>query len=137
MRRLHPRGRVSWGVVVDADGAMLGPDCVLVRRTPGGFRCLAPGEARALQAAMLGPGPDPDWLFEPSRRIAQALAAGETALAQIYGAVHPARRPRWGRPGASAQRAAPASPRPHPTAPGSGRAAPANRETSTATTRAA
>jgi len=34
MRRLHPRGRESRGVAVDADGAMLGPDCVLVRRTP-------------------------------------------------------------------------------------------------------
>jgi hypothetical protein len=34
---------------------------------------------------MLGPGDDPDWLFEQSQRIAQALAKGEIALAQIYG----------------------------------------------------
>jgi hypothetical protein len=38
MRRLHPRGRESRGVVVGAEGAMLGADRVLVRRTPGGFR---------------------------------------------------------------------------------------------------
>src|SRR5713226_10669948 len=85
MRRLHPRGRESRGIIVDAAGAMLGPDCVLVRRSSGGFRCIAPGEARAIQAAVLGPGHDPDWLFEQSRRIARALVAGETALAQIYG----------------------------------------------------
>ena len=84
-RRLHPRGRESRGIVVDADGAMLGPDCVLVRRTPAGFRCVVPSEARAIQAAVLGPRHDPDWLFEQSRRIARALVAGETALAQIYG----------------------------------------------------
>src|SRR5713226_3286548 len=85
MRRLHPRGRESRGIIVDAAGAMLGPDCVLVRRSSGGFRCIAPGEARAIQALVLGPGHDPDWLFEQSRRIARALVAGETALAQIYG----------------------------------------------------
>jgi hypothetical protein len=85
MRRLHPRGRESRGITVDADGAMLGPDCVLVCRTPKGFRCIAPHEARAIQAIVLGPGDDPDWLFEQSRRVARGLAAGETALAQIYG----------------------------------------------------
>src|SRR6266849_528580 len=85
MRRLHPRGRESRGIVLDAHGAMLGPDCTLVRRTPAGFRCVAPSEARAIQALVLGPGHDPDWLFEQSRRIARALGAGETALAQIYG----------------------------------------------------
>jgi len=85
MRRLHPRGRASRGIAVDAEGAMLGPDCVLVRRTPAGFRCVAPSEARTIQAAVFNPGYDRDWLFEQSRRIAHALAAGEIALAQIYG----------------------------------------------------
>src|SRR6266852_6026918 len=84
-RRLHPRGRESRGIVVDADGAMLGPDCTLVRRTSGGFRCISPGETRAIQAAVLGPGHDPDWLFEQTGCIAQSLAQGEIALAQIYG----------------------------------------------------
>jgi hypothetical protein len=85
MQRLHPSAPESHGIVVDADGAMLGPDCVLVRRTPGGFRCIAPHEARGIQAAVLGPDHDPDWLFEQSHQIAQALATGEIALAQIYG----------------------------------------------------
>ncbi len=85
MRRLYPRGRDSRGGVVDADGAMLGPDCILVRHDPGAYRCLAPAEAAAIQAAILGPGHPPDWLFQQSRRIAAALDQGEVALAQIYG----------------------------------------------------
>jgi hypothetical protein len=85
MRRLHERGRDSRGIAVDRDGSMLGPDCVLVRRTPSGFRCLSPDEAHAIQAATLGPGCEPGWLFDQARRIADALAAGETALAQIHG----------------------------------------------------
>ena len=85
MRQLHLRGRASRGVAVDADGAMLGPDCVLVGRTPEGVRCLTSLEARAIQAAVLGQLDDPDWLFEQSRRIADALGRGEIALAQIYG----------------------------------------------------
>jgi len=79
MRRLHERGRDS------RDGAMLGPECVLVRRTVSGFRCLAPGEAAAIQAPTLGPRCEPGWLFDQARRIADALAAGEIALAQIHG----------------------------------------------------
>jgi hypothetical protein len=85
LRRLHPRGPSSRGVAVDVAGALLGPDCVLVRRTPQGFRCVAPGEARAIQAAALSCLADPDWLFEQCQRIAGSLAKGETALAQIYG----------------------------------------------------
>lgn len=85
MRRLHPRGPDSRGVAVDADGAMLGPDCVLVRRTPTGFRTVAPGEAAAVQAAILEPDTEPGWLFDQAGRIADALANGEIALAQIYG----------------------------------------------------
>ena len=64
---------------------MLGPDCVLVRRSTSGFRCLGAGEARAIQAAILGNGHDPEWLFEQCGRIAEALASGEIALAQING----------------------------------------------------
>jgi hypothetical protein len=85
MRRLHPRGAAARGIVVDADGAMLGPDCVLVRRTPRGCRVLPPDAARVLQAALLGERADPDWLFDQCLRIAGALDRGEAALARIYG----------------------------------------------------
>jgi hypothetical protein len=54
MRRLDSRGPASRGVVVDAEGAMLGPDCVLVRRTAAGYRCLHPAEAAAIQKAAFG-----------------------------------------------------------------------------------
>lgn len=85
MRRLHPRGPDCRRIAVDADGATLGPDCMLVRRTPAGFRCLDPAAADALQKAALGFGPEPDWLFEQCRRIAEALVKGDVALAQIDG----------------------------------------------------
>jgi hypothetical protein len=85
MRRLHPRGRACRGIAVDANGAALGPDCVLVRRTPAGFRCLDGAAANILQKTALGLGHEPGWLFDQCRRIAEALAKGEVALAQIYG----------------------------------------------------
>jgi hypothetical protein len=85
MRRLHSRGSDCRGIAVDSDGATLGPDCVLVRRTPAGFRCLDPAAADVFQKAAFGFGTEPDWLFEQCRRIAEALAKGEVALAQIHG----------------------------------------------------
>jgi|SRR5579884_2196918 len=86
MRRLDARGSASRGVVVDAEGAMLGPDCVLVRRTAAGYRCVRPEEAAAIQKALLGAqGDDSDRLFVLSQGIAKALNEGELALAQIYG----------------------------------------------------
>jgi hypothetical protein len=54
MRRLHLRGRDCRGIAVDAEGATLGPDWVLVRRTPAGFRCLDPAAADALQKTVHG-----------------------------------------------------------------------------------
>jgi hypothetical protein len=86
MRRLDARGSASRGVVVDAEGAMLGPDCVLVRRTAAGYRCLHPAEAAAIQKALFGAEEgDTSRLFVLSRGIAKALNDGERALAQIYG----------------------------------------------------
>jgi hypothetical protein len=85
LRRLHSRGPTSRGVVVDAQGAMLGPECVLVCRTATGYRYLSRDDAKAIQA-LLGIECDRrDWLFEQCRRIAKALDNGELALAQIYG----------------------------------------------------
>lgn len=85
MRRLHPRGPANPGLAVDAKGAMLGPDCILVRRTAAGYRCLSHEEAATLQGFLLGEGRAPDWLFEQCRRIAKALDRCEIALAQILG----------------------------------------------------
>jgi hypothetical protein len=85
MRRLHPRGGANRGICVDAEGAMLGPDCVVVRLTARGFRGIERDHAAALQKCVLDTGREPDWLFHQSRRIAEALHNGEIALAQIYG----------------------------------------------------
>jgi hypothetical protein len=85
MRRLHPRGAANRGICVDAEGATLGPDCVLVRRTSRGFRGIERDRADALQKCALAGGRDRDLLFRQSQRIAEALDKGEIALAQIYG----------------------------------------------------
>jgi hypothetical protein len=85
MRRLHPRGAANRGVCVDAEGAMLGPDCILVRRTPHGFRALERGHAAALQRCVFDLARDDDWLFRQTQRVTDALDRGEIALAQIYG----------------------------------------------------
>jgi hypothetical protein len=85
MRRLHPRGAANRGICVDTEGAMLGPDCVLVRRTPSGFRGIEHDDASTVQKCLLDTDRDDDWLFQQCRRIAEALDKGELALAQIYG----------------------------------------------------
>jgi hypothetical protein len=85
MQRLHPRGAANRGVCVDIKGAMLGPDCVLVSRTPRGFRPLDCDDASTLQKCVLGADHGRDWLFRQCQRIADALNKGEIALAQIYG----------------------------------------------------
>jgi hypothetical protein len=84
LRRLHSRGRSSRGLVVDNQGAMVGPDCILVHPTPAGFRCATREEADVIQRIAFS-WQKPDWLFDHGRRIAKALNAGELALAQIYG----------------------------------------------------
>jgi hypothetical protein len=85
MRRLHPRGTASTGITVDPDGAMLGPDCILVRRAADGYRCVSRGEAGALQEFLFGDGMGSGWFFGQCRRIAKALDSQEIALAQIFG----------------------------------------------------
>jgi hypothetical protein len=84
-RRLYPRGTANKGICVDAQGAMLGPDCVLISRTPRGYRVLDPNAASALQKCVLDLHRDRNWLFRQCQRIADALDNGELALAQIYG----------------------------------------------------
>src|SRR5580704_13731549 len=85
MRRLHPRGAANRGICVDVDGAMLGPNCVLVSRSAGGYRSLTYSDAEFTQKIAFGPSSDPSWLYDQCHRIADALNRGEVALAQIYG----------------------------------------------------
>jgi hypothetical protein len=68
MHRLHPCGAANRGVCVDALGAMLGPECVLVERTPKGFGVVPRGVARHAQHLLFKRGDNPDWLYEQSRR---------------------------------------------------------------------
>jgi hypothetical protein len=85
MRQLHRRGAANRGICVDADGATLGPECILVHRSAKGYRGIGRDEAEVLQQVVLDDDREPDWLFQQSRRIANALDEGEIALAQIYG----------------------------------------------------
>jgi hypothetical protein len=85
MRQLYPRGAANRGICVDPDGAMLGPECVLVRRTITGFRGIERDDASTLQKCVFGADREQDWLFRQCQRIADALGRGEIALAQIYG----------------------------------------------------
>src|SRR5580704_9753306 len=85
MRRLHPRGPANRGICVDADGAMLGPECALVYRTTFVFRSIERDDGAALQKCLSDLDRDGDWLFRQCQRIAESLGRGEVALAQIYG----------------------------------------------------
>src|SRR5262249_10622645 len=85
MRRLYPRGAANRGVCVDADGATLRPDCLLVCRPRSGFRPMEREDAARLQKCVLSKDRDGDWLFRQCQRIADALNNGEVALAQIHG----------------------------------------------------
>jgi hypothetical protein len=85
MYRLHPRGAANRGVCVDADGAILGPDWSLVKRTSAGYRVAPRDAARDIQKVLLIDRESPDWLYAQGQRIADALSRGEVALAQIYG----------------------------------------------------
>lgn len=93
IRKLHSRGPANRGISVDAEGAMLGPDCVLVRRTAQGYRCITRDEAAVPQDALSGDPSDSNWLFEQCRRIAKALDDGDVALAQILGVYLPINDP--------------------------------------------
>src|SRR5260370_18735821 len=49
MRQLYERGPHCQGLAVDAEGVMLGPDCVLAHRLPGGgYRSASPEAIAAL-----------------------------------------------------------------------------------------
>jgi hypothetical protein len=92
MLKLHQRGAASRGVCVDVDGAMLGPNTVLVERVGTVFRCASREAMHKIQNVVLSASGNPDWLFEQGQRIADALGRGEVALAQIYGLRIPVRQ---------------------------------------------
>jgi hypothetical protein len=83
MRRL--RGSESRGLAVDIEGAALGPDCVLVRRTPEGYRCASLEEISVALAVAYSDDQEAATVFTGACRIAKALADGEVAFAQIVG----------------------------------------------------
>jgi hypothetical protein len=85
IRRLYPRGGAGRGIRVDAEGAMLGPECVLVARSSSGYRVIGRDDAAGIQQCAFGVNRDRDWLFRQCQHIADALNKGEIALAQIYG----------------------------------------------------
>jgi hypothetical protein len=91
MWRLQPRGATNRGVAVDADGAMLGPDCLLVQRTASGYRAVGLQPMCDMQRIVRLGKDDPNWLYQQSQRIADALDRREIALAQIYGLRIPVR----------------------------------------------
>jgi hypothetical protein len=81
MWRLHPRGEANRRICVDAEGAILGPTCVLVRRTAHGFRSLGRDEASTIQKCLIDEDRDRNWLFAQCQRIAHALDKGELGRA--------------------------------------------------------
>jgi hypothetical protein len=86
MRRLYERGPRCHGLAVDAEGVMLGPDCVLAQRLPGGGYCSADANALALLALAV---------FDDDTRlrrlplvlsgIVAALDRGDLVKAQLLG----------------------------------------------------
>jgi len=68
---------------------MLGPNCVLVRRTAMEYQSASQAEAAAAQLIAFGRQRRWDWLFDQCCHIAQALNDNDIALAQIFG-VHAA-----------------------------------------------
>lgn len=85
MRRLHNRGPRSRGLAVDAEGVMLGPNCVLVRRTPAGYRCAGPDELVYLTRTVLHDDTRLSRLPIVLANITKALAAGDLVKAQLLG----------------------------------------------------
>jgi hypothetical protein len=85
MWRLQPRGAANRGVAVDADGAMLGPDCPLVQRTASGYRAVKREPTRDIQRILRLDKDDPNWLYEQSQRICRrARSRRDRARANLW-----------------------------------------------------
>lgn len=82
-RRLHRRGPAARGLVVDADGVMLGPDCPLIERTRAGYRAIDPAALSRLQRFVFDGSADPEPLHRALLGIARTLDAGDLPRAQL------------------------------------------------------
>jgi mannosyl-glycoprotein endo-beta-N-acetylglucosaminidase len=85
MRRLHNRGPNARGLIVDADGVMLGPDCVLVARSKTGYRRIDAAVLDRLVKNTFGAGHRLERFSIVLDRITAALAAGDVVKVQLLG----------------------------------------------------
>jgi hypothetical protein len=85
MRRLHERGPGCRGLVVDTDGVMLGPDCVLVRRTARGFEAADSQQLAALTKSVFAEDARLRRLPQVLAGVVTALEAGDLVKAQLLG----------------------------------------------------
>jgi hypothetical protein len=85
MRRLHERGPDCRGLVVDSDGVMLGPDCVLVRRTVRGFEAADSEQLAGLTKTVFADDARLRRLPQVLAGVVSALEAGDLVKAQLLG----------------------------------------------------
>jgi hypothetical protein len=86
MRQLYERGPRCQGLAVDAEGVMLGPDCVLVHRLPGGgYRSARPEGVAALARAVFDDDARLRRLPIVLSGIVAALDRGDLVKAQLLG----------------------------------------------------
>jgi hypothetical protein len=91
MRRLYERGANARGLVVDAEGVMLGPNCALVERTSDGYRRINAAALDKLVKTAFGDDHPLRRFSLVLDRITAALAAGDLVKAQLLGLEIPLR----------------------------------------------
>ena len=96
MLKLYPRGAASRGVCVDVDGAMLGPDTVLVERAGKAFRCASRETMHEIQSVVLG-GHRHCWRLYRAGSIRRAADGAVTVIARepLLGAMIRLLLPSW------------------------------------------
>jgi hypothetical protein len=83
MRRLHERGPRSGGLSVDEGGGVLGPDCLLVQRTPRGYLPMEATDIAVLRKFVFDGDARLDRLPMVLAAIARALDAKDLVKAQL------------------------------------------------------
>jgi hypothetical protein len=78
-RRLYSRSAHAEGLVVDADGVLLGPDLPLVQRTRSGFQAIRLPVAKRLLRDVFAYDDDPRPFVALCRSIGKALDEGAIA----------------------------------------------------------